>query len=90
MGMFRDSNFPLQKVQTHKPRSLLYLHRIVWNSGRLDYRELPNNHPSDVKGENFAKAIENCTILGSLIGKEVENVEDHGCPKVKDLVDEET
>ena len=64
-----------------------YLHGIVWNSGRLDYSELPNILPSEVKGDYFAKRIEKCNTLGSLMGKEVENLDDHGCPEVQDLVD---
>ena len=58
------------------------LHGIVCSSGRLNYSELPNNVPSDVKGEHFAKETERCKILGSLMGKEVENLKDHGCPKI--------
>ena len=80
------------KVQTHKPSSLVYkyLHGIVCNSGHLNDRELPNILPSDindVKGEYFAKRTEKCQLHSSLMGKEVENLEDHGCPKVQDLVD---
>ena len=62
---------------------------IVWNSGSLNYSELPNIFPSDAKSENSAKGIEKCRSLGSLMGKRVENLEDHGCPKVQDLVKEE-
>ena len=46
------------------------------------------NFPSPVKGEHFAKGTEKCKILGILKDKEVEKLEDHGCPKFKDLVDE--
>ena len=58
------------------------------NSGRLHYSELPNILPSDVKGENFGKGTKRCKILGNLLDKEVEKLDDHGCPKVQDLVDE--
>ena len=51
---------------------------MVWNNGRLDYSELPNNLPSDVKGEYFPKETEKFKSLGSLMGKEVENLESHG------------
>ena len=60
----------------------------MWNSGRLNYSELPDILPSDVNGEYFAVGTEKGKVLGSLMGKEVENLEDHGCPKVQDLVDE--
>ena len=62
---------------------------IVWNSGRLDYSELPNVSPSDEMGEYFAKVTEKRKILRSLMGKEGENLVDHGSPKVQDLVDED-
>ena len=35
-----------------------YLHGIVWNSERLNYSELPNILPTDVRGEHFAKRTE--------------------------------
>ena len=61
----------------------------MWNSGRLDYNELSNIRPRVVKGEYFAKGTEKCKILGNLLDKQLENLEDHGCPKVEYLVDEE-
>ena len=45
--------------------------------------------PRAVKGEYFAKGTEKCKILGILLVKEVDILEDHCCPKVQDLVDEE-
>ena len=42
-----------------------------------------------MKSEYFAKGTGKCKILCTLMGKEVENWEDQGCPKVHDLVDEE-
>ena len=59
------------------------MHENVWSSGGLDYSELPNILPSDVTGEYFAEGTEISKILGSLMGEEVENLEDHGCPKFK-------
>ena len=63
------------------------MHGIVWNRGRLDFRELSNILPTAVKGEYFAKGTEKFKILGSLLDEDVENLEDHGCPKVQELVD---
>ena len=63
-------------------------HENVWNSGRLDYSELSNFLPRAVKAEYFAKGTEKCKTLGNLKDIEVENLEDHGCPKVQDLVDQ--
>ena len=65
------------------------LHGIVWNSGRLYYSELSNIVPRAVKGEKFAKRLEKWKSLGNLMDKVVEFSEDHGHPKVQDLVDEE-
>ena len=62
---------------------------IVWNSGHLDYSELSNILPRALKVDFFSKNLENCMILGKLLDKEVQNLEDHGCPKVQNLVDEE-
>ena len=59
------------------------------NSRRLDYREPANIFPRAIKGEYFAKRTEKCKFLGNLLAKEVENSEDHGGPRVRDLVDEE-
>ena len=80
--------------KTYKPTKQAFwctrnLHGIVWNSGSLDYSELSNIPSRAVKDEYFAKGTEKCKIFGSLLDKEVENLEDQGCPKIQDLVDEE-
>ena len=56
------------------------LHGIVCNSGRLDNSELPIILPSDVKGEYFAKETEKCKTFGTLMGEELEKLDDYGCP----------
>ena len=61
----------------------------MWNSGRSDYSEFPNILPGDVKGEFFAKGTEKYRVLGGLMGEEVENLDDQGFPKIKDLAVEE-
>ena len=61
----------------------------MWNTGGLNYNERPHSLPIDVKGEGFAKRTEKCRIRDSLMGKEVENLDDHCWPKIQDLVDEE-
>ena len=65
-----------------------HLARLVWNSKCLEYSEHPDIFPRDVKGECSAKWTEKCNIFGSLVGKDLENLGDHGCPKSRDLVDE--
>ena len=97
LGVFIDvkvQGYSFRPPKKYKPTKQAFwctrnLHGIVCNSGRLDYRELSNILPRAVNGEHFAKATEKFTILGNLLDKEVENLEDHGCLKVQDLVDEE-
>ena len=65
------------------------LHGAVWNSGRLDCSELSNIFPRAVKDEYFSKRTKKSKTLGNLLDEEWEILEDHGCPKVQDLVEEE-
>ena len=39
--------------------------------------------------EVFAKGFEKCRVLTRLLGQNVENLDDHGWPKIQDLVGEE-
>ena len=95
MGVFIDRKVQrssFRPPKTYKPtKQALWctrnLHGIVCNSGGLDYSELPNILHRDVKGEPFANGTEKCKILGKLSDKDVENSDDHGCPKIRDLVD---
>ena len=64
-------------------------HGSFWNSERLDYSELRNILSRDIKGDIFAKGTEKCTIHPSSIYNTLENLDDHGCPKFQDLIDEE-
>ena len=41
-----------------------------------------------VNAEVSAKGIENCRLLARLLGQNVENLDDFGCPKIQDLVGE--
>ena len=34
----------------------------------------------------FAKGLEKCRLLTSLLGQNVENLDDYGCSKIQDLV----
>ena len=91
MGTFRDTHFVLKK---YKPaRQAVWctrkFHGIVWNSGRLDYSELPNFLLRDLKREYVAKGTERCKLQASLMDKEKPNLDDHGCVSVQDLVEVE-
>ena len=90
MGNFRDTHFVLQKK--YKPTKQAFwctrnLLGIEWNSGVLDYIELPNILRRAVSGGFFAKGIEKCKMFGKSLDKDVENLDDHGCPKIRALVD---
>ena len=41
------------------------------------------------KGWEFCNKNRKCKIFANWMGKQLENLEDHGCPNVRDLVDEE-
>ena len=61
----------------------------MWNQERLNYSDLRDFFPKNVKGEYFAESTEKCKIIGIYLNKEVENLEDYGCPKVRELADPE-
>ena len=39
-----------------------------------------------MNAEVFAKGFEKCRLLSTLLGQNVENLDDYGCPNVQDLV----
>ena len=39
-----------------------------------------------MNAEVFAKGLEECRLLTTLLGQNVENLDDYGCPKILDLV----
>ena len=93
LGIFFDGNvqgfsFCLPEKYTPTKQAIWCtknLHGIVWNSGQLDYSELLKILPRNVRGDYFAKRTKKCKILADLIDKELENLVNHGCPKVQDL-----
>ena len=65
-----------------------HLHGIAWSSGKLDYEKLLAVF-YDIKvmnAEVFAKGLEKCRLLTNLLGRNVENLDDYGCPRIQDLV----
>ena len=59
-----------------------HLHGIAWSSGKLDYEKLFAVF-YDIKvmnAEVFAKGLEKCRLLTNLLGRNVENLDDYGCP----------
>ena len=68
------------------------LHGIAWSSGRLDCEKLFAVF-YDLKvmnAEVFAKGLEKCRLLTNLLGRNVENLDDYGCPRNRDLVTTES
>ena len=39
-----------------------------------------------MNAEVFARGLEKCRLLSSLLEQNVENMDDYGCPKIQDLV----
>ena len=59
-----------------------HLRGIAWSSGKLDYDKLFAVF-YDIKvmiAEVFAKGLEKCRLLTRLLGQNVENLDDFGCP----------
>ena len=96
LGLFIDGSvhrFSFCPPKTFKPNkqttwSTSHLHGTPWSSGKLDY----DNFFAifyDIKVKNtevFAKGLEECRLLTRLLGQNVENLDDYGCPKVQDFV----
>ena len=79
--------------KTFKPNkqttwNIRHLHGLAWSTGKLDYEKLLAVF-YDIKvvnAEVFAKGLEKCSLLTRLLGQNVENLDDYGCPKLQDLV----
>ena len=95
LGLFIDGSvqgFSFSPPKTFKPNkqttwNTRHLHGIAWSSGKLDYEKLFAIF-YDIKvmnAEVFAKGLEKCRLLTNLLGQNVENLDDHGCPKIQDL-----
>ena len=39
-----------------------------------------------MSAEVFAKGLEKCRLLANLLGQNVKNLDEYGCPKIQDLV----
>lgn len=68
-----------------------HLHGIDWNSGKLHYsmlRPILRNLLSPTS-YFYAKGQEKCFLLSQYLGEPVHNIEELGCPLMKNLVVEE-
>ena len=95
-GLFIDGSlqgFSFCPPKTFKPNeqttwNTSHLHGIASSSGKLDYDKLLAVL-YDIKvmnAEVFAKGLENCRLLSRLLGQNLENLDDYGCPKIENLV----
>ena len=96
LGLFIDGSlqgFSFFRPKTFKPNkqtswNTKHRHGCAWSSGKLDYEKLFAVF-YDIKvmnAEVFAKELEKCRLLTNLLGQNVENLDDYGCPKIQDLV----
>ena len=96
LGLFIDGSLQGIAVcppKTFKPNkqtiwNTSHLHGIACSSGKLDYEKLFAVF-YDIKvmnAEVFAKGLERCRLLTNLLGRNVENLVDYGCPKNQDLI----
>ena len=95
-GLFIDGSvqgFSFCPPKTFKPNkqtiwNTKHLHGIAWSNGKLDYEKLfaVFNDITVMNAEVFAKGLEKCSLLTNLLGQNVENLDDYGCPKIQDLV----
>ena len=90
-GSLQDFSFCPPK--TFKPNkqttcNTSHLHGIAWSSGKLDHEKLfPVFYDIEVlNAEVFAKGLEKCRLLINLLGRNVEKMDDYGCPKIQDIV----
>ena len=96
LGLFIDvsvQGFSFCPPKSFKPNkqttwNTRHPHGIAWSSGKLDYEKLFAVF-YDIKllnAEVFAKGLEKYRLLTNLLGQNVENLDDYGCPKIQDLV----
>ena len=86
------SFWPPKTFKPNKPTTwnTNHLHGIAWSSGKLEYERLFAVF-HDIKvmnAEVFAKEFQKCRLLTRLLGQNVENLDDYGCPKIQDVVGE--
>ena len=96
MGSFIDGSqqgFSFCPPKSFKPNkqttwNTSHLHGIAWSSGKLEYEKLfPVFYDIKVmNAEVFAKGFEKYRLLTNLLGRNVENLDDFGCPKIQDFV----
>ena len=91
LGLYIDGSlqgFSFCPPNTCKPNkqttlNTSHLHGIAWSNGKLDFDKLFAVF-YDLKvmtAEVFAKGLEKCRLFIRLLGQNIENLDDYGCPK---------
>ena len=82
--------FSFRPTKTFKPDkqttwNTSHLHRTAWSSGKVDYDKLfaVSYDIKVMNAEVFAKGLEKCRRLTRLLGQNIENLDDYGCPKTQ-------
>ena len=98
LGLFIDGSvqgFSFCPPKTFKPNKQTtwnnsHVHVIAWSSGKLEYekRFAVFYNIKLRNAEVFAEGLEKYRMLTRLLGQNVENLDDHACPKVQDLLGE--
>ena len=96
LGLFIDGSvqgFSFCPPKTFKPNKQTtwktsHLRGIAWSSGKLDHENLfaVFYKINVMNAQVFAKGLEKCRLLTNLLGQNVENFDDYGCPKIQNLV----
>ena len=97
LGLFIDGSlqrFSLCPQKTFEPNkqstwNTSHVYGIAWGSGKLDYEKLFACFCdiNVMNAEVFAKGLEKCRLLTTILGHNVENLDDYGCPKIQDNVE---
>ena len=66
----------------------MHLHGIGWSSGKFECDKLFDvfHDKYTSKAEVFLKGLEKCKLVSCLLGQNVENLDDYGCPKIQDVI----
>ena len=96
LGVFKDGivlGYSFLPPKDYKPTfqakwNTKNLHGINWNNEKLEYTELSSiiHQHCSATTKYFAKRLEKCNLLSNYLCKDVENLDDLGCPKVSKLL----
>ena len=91
MVLYKDSHFVHQRLlnlinRLHGTQIIYMELRGVVESWIMRSSLLCFTTKKMMNGEVFAKRLEKCRLLMRLLGQNVENLDDYGCPKIQDLV----